>query len=212
MAQKASHYRQDGDSRIIDVAIQDLGLLFNPLDPSPPPERDLDASTEDYILGALREIGMNQPLKLVFHIPPDQFASTDAQHFATTIRNYFAYRAWGHRMALDRLLQQGWLSLLIGLCFLFICILLQRFLEMRLGDDLGPFFGKGFDIIGWVAMWRPIEIFLYDWWPLALERRRFLRLSAAPISLSPLRDDPAEQTFRRKDQPAPHPAPSHPHP
>jgi hypothetical protein len=22
---------------------------------------------------------------------------------------------------------------------------------------------------GWVAMWRPIEIFLYDWWPILTE-------------------------------------------
>jgi len=35
----------------------------------------------------------------------------------------------------------------------------------------------------WVAMWRPIEIFLYDWWPIRAERRLFERLSAAPIEI-----------------------------
>jgi hypothetical protein len=29
---------------------------------------------------------------------------------------------------------------------------------------------------GWVAMWRPMEIFLYDWWPLRRQRLRYLRL------------------------------------
>jgi hypothetical protein len=24
---------------------------------------------------------------------------------------------------------------------------------------------EGFLIGGWVAMWRPLEVFLYDWWP-----------------------------------------------
>jgi hypothetical protein len=28
---------------------------------------------------------------------------------------------------------------------------------------------EGLTIGGWVAMWRPMEIYLYDWWPL---RRR----------------------------------------
>ena len=26
---------------------------------------------------------------------------------------------------------------------------------------------------GWVAMWRPMEIFLYSWWPILRERRTF---------------------------------------
>jgi hypothetical protein len=24
---------------------------------------------------------------------------------------------------------------------------------------------------GWVAMWRPMEVFLYDWWPVRAEAR-----------------------------------------
>jgi hypothetical protein len=36
---------------------------------------------------------------------------------------------------------------------------------------------------GWVALWRPMEIFLYDWWPIAAEARLFDRLAAMPVSL-----------------------------
>ncbi len=36
---------------------------------------------------------------------------------------------------------------------------------------------------GWVAMWRPLEIFLYDWWPIRAEARLFDRLSAMPVRL-----------------------------
>ena len=36
---------------------------------------------------------------------------------------------------------------------------------------------------GWVAMWRPIEIFLYDWWPIRDERRLRERLSGMPIRI-----------------------------
>jgi hypothetical protein len=34
---------------------------------------------------------------------------------------------------------------------------------------------------GWVAMWRRLEIFLYDWWPIRSERKLFDRLSAMPV-------------------------------
>ena len=26
-------------------------------------------------------------------------------------------------------------------------------------------------IVGWVANWRPLEIYLYDWWPIVRRRR-----------------------------------------
>ena len=36
---------------------------------------------------------------------------------------------------------------------------------------------------GWVAMWKPLEIFLYGWWPIRRERRLFDRLSAMPVRI-----------------------------
>ena len=40
------------------------------------------------------------------------------------------------------------------------------------------------DIIGrWVAMWRPLEVFLYDWWPLLGEIRLLDRLGAMPVRI-----------------------------
>jgi hypothetical protein len=36
-------------------------------------------------------------------------------------------------------------------------------------------------IVGWVAMWRPMQIFLYDWWPLARRRRLYVSLSHAQV-------------------------------
>jgi hypothetical protein len=36
---------------------------------------------------------------------------------------------------------------------------------------------------GWVAMWRPMEIFLYDWWPILSERRLHDRLSRISVRI-----------------------------
>ena len=38
-------------------------------------------------------------------------------------------------------------------------------------------------IAGWVAMWRPMEIYLYDWWPIKRLRRNYSRLSEMPIEV-----------------------------
>jgi hypothetical protein len=44
---------------------------------------------------------------------------------------------------------------------------------------------QSFLILGWVANWRPLEIFLYDWWPLARRRDLYRRLSAAVVEIKP---------------------------
>jgi hypothetical protein len=36
---------------------------------------------------------------------------------------------------------------------------------------------EGLLIVGWVAMWRPLEIFLYEWWPTRRRCRGFDKLS-----------------------------------
>jgi hypothetical protein len=36
---------------------------------------------------------------------------------------------------------------------------------------------EGLIIAGWVAMWRPMEIFLYEWWPLLRRGRLYEKLS-----------------------------------
>ena len=37
---------------------------------------------------------------------------------------------------------------------------------------------QGRVIMGWVALWRPLEIFLYDWWPICAEAKLYDRLAA----------------------------------
>ena len=43
--------------------------------------------------------------------------------------------------------------------------------------------GEGLVIGGWVAMWRPIEILLYDWWPLRREIALRERLKDLTVEL-----------------------------
>jgi hypothetical protein len=42
---------------------------------------------------------------------------------------------------------------------------------------------ESFTIGGWVAMWRPLEIYLYDWWPLRDEWRLLERLARMKVTL-----------------------------
>jgi hypothetical protein len=48
---------------------------------------------------------------------------------------------------------------------------------------LGRYFSEGIIIIGWVANWRPLEILLYDWWPITRRRRLYHRLATAHVEV-----------------------------
>jgi hypothetical protein len=53
---------------------------------------------------------------------------------------------------------------------------------------------------GWVAMWRPLEIFLYEWWPIRADAKLFDRLSVMPVRISYEREGGSEAW--RRDWPA----------
>ena len=48
---------------------------------------------------------------------------------------------------------------------------------------LAALFRESLLIVGWVAMWRPLEIFLYDWWPILGECRLYARLSESTVRI-----------------------------
>jgi hypothetical protein len=52
------------------------------------------------------------------------------------------------------------------------------------GGALGSVGREGLLIGGWVAMWRPIQIFLYDWWAVRGEQREYERLSRMQVRVS----------------------------
>jgi hypothetical protein len=79
------------------------------------------------------------------------------------------------------LFHDGRIALVTGLAFLFCCVLLR---ELAFSFGRGTILntvGESMLIIGWVAMWRPLEIFLYEWVPLRRRCRILSKLSKIPV-------------------------------
>jgi hypothetical protein len=168
----------------IEIKLSRLGQLFNSLDPSPFHERDLDQDAEEYIIGSAEEIARQRPLRLVVHLPADQLPATGAPDLGEAVHNYFAYREANERRRLRLLFHDGRIALATGLAFLFSCVLLRE-LAFSLGHGAtSDLLGEGLLIIGWVAMWRPLEIFLYEWVPLRRRCGVLAKLSTMPVTVS----------------------------
>ena len=115
-------YRDRGGFRLIEITLREPRQLFNNLDPAPFHEKDLDATAEEYIVTAAREIGLAHPTKIAIYLPAAILMSEDAQHVPAAIHNYFAYREQHTRRELRDLLRTGLIILVIGLAFLFVCL------------------------------------------------------------------------------------------
>lgn len=169
----------------IEISLNRLSQLFNSLDPSPFRERDLDQNAEDYIIGSVEEISHHRPLRLVIHLPADQVPQPDALSLADAVHNFFAYREAHERRRLRLLLGDGRIALAIGLAFLFCCVALREIIFSFEHNAASDIFGEGLLIIGWVAMWRPLEIFLYEWVPIRRRCQILRTLATIPVTIRP---------------------------
>jgi hypothetical protein len=99
------------------------------------------------------------------------------------VHHYFAYRARLNRLEFRRLLKDGRQSLLIGIVFLAACLTASHAIG---GGEYGTFRSlarESLTIAGWVAMWRPMQIYLYDWWPLRRRGRLYEKLSRMKVEV-----------------------------
>lgn len=170
-----------GDA-LIELRVERISSLFDALDPFPIPSRDLSAHAEDFIVSWARELPPRAPLRLLVHVPATELHSPDAAVVSEAIARHFNYRAERARGDLRQLFRTGRVALAIGLGVLAFCMIAGRVVSMG-HSDLGRYFAEGLIIVGWVANWRPLEIFLYDWQPIAQRRRLYLRLAAAPVEV-----------------------------
>lgn len=170
----------------IEIQIDHVAQLFDTLDPFPFRERDLDKDAEDYIVGWARELPKAGPIRIIVHLPGAEADSEHGRQLGDALHRYFSYRAEFVTKELKELFRFGRYALLIGLITLAVCIAAGQIARSSFGsNDLARFISEGLVILGWVVNWRPIEIFFYEWWPLARRRSLFRRLATADVTLLP---------------------------
>jgi hypothetical protein len=76
----------------------------------------------------------------------------------------------------------------IGLTVLSFSVITSQTVVSLAPGPIGRVVEESLLIFGWVANWRPIEIFLYDWWPIVRRRNLYQRLSAAHVKLRPYKN------------------------
>jgi hypothetical protein len=170
--------RPSSHETAIEIRLAKVQQLFNTFDPSPFHEKELDPAAEEYILDSVDEYALPKPLKLVIHLPVE-VGPAASDTIERAIHNHFRYRVEERRRRVRFLLREGRIALAIGLVFLVACMSLREVVGMP-----SYVVDEGLLILGWVAMWRPLQIFLYDWWPVRHQARIAAKLADMSIELT----------------------------
>lgn len=170
-------------TEVIEVRVSDLRRLFKAIDPSPFYEQDLDDDAEAFILDWARDLPHDAALSLLVHVG-SPVALGDEDRLRTAVHAHFARATARSARRLRTLLATGRKSLLIGVLFVAAVVAAADLMARTLPDSrLVTVLRESLVIGAWVALWRPLEIFLYDWWPIRAERRLHQRLAAMPVAL-----------------------------
>ncbi|MCV2353356.1 hypothetical protein LNV09_04200 [Paucibacter sp. B2R-40] len=171
-------------SDTLELYLGDTRQLFNSMDPAPFHKRDIDPKAADYIVDWAREVPAGQSLSLIVHLGQLSNDADDTQMLRGAMHDYFARRAVAMRKKVRQLLRTGRISLLIGLAFMALMMVLgEAVFTVFKHAAYATLLKESLMISGWVALWRPAEIFLHEWWPMLGEARLYDRVSQINVRL-----------------------------
>jgi hypothetical protein len=179
---RRSRYRVEGNACCIDIGLKSTRQLFDNRDPAPFRERDLDPLAVEHVLTAASET-RRKALKIVLHFPEGEGAAVDATTLREAFRAHFEHELDLAEHRIEENFRLGRRLLAIGLSVLAVFLTLS---ELSAKIPLGAVervLKEGLTITGWVAMWRPVEVLLYDWLPLFQQRSNIRRILAAEIDV-----------------------------
>jgi hypothetical protein len=151
----------------ITLRLDNLEQFFTVPDPNPFYPRAHFATGLETISAELKPKALIRKVHTTIVLPPDQITPDGEVKLREALNRYCQHHLQQNRQDLISLRWQGVKALQNGLIFLGVCLLLSTWFENAemLQDWLRRFAGEGFLIAGWVSLWHPIEILLYEWWP-----------------------------------------------
>lgn len=171
--------RDELNDKPIQVRVATVEHIFNPMDPTPLEERSLNQEVADWIEEWAEDLDKDEPITVEIHVADGRFAGRE-HAIVDGLHNHFEYREWQAGRELRKLLRQGRFSLVIGIFALAGFNAASRVIGSS-DNQVIEVIHEGLAVLGWVSMWKPLEILLYDWWPIRREQRACRRLAEAEV-------------------------------
>ena len=163
----------------IEIRLERLEQLYDLLDPAPFRDKALDRAAEAYLLECAEDAPGEAPLRLLVRVPPALLARE--AEVAEAVHTHFGWlwaRADRRRATRERMHR---FAMLLGIVVLLAALGLRGLFAE--GGGVAEVLREGLLILGWVALWRPVEWVLFDTWEHRQRRSALKRLATAEVRL-----------------------------
>ncbi len=179
---KKQRHRQIEGKPLIEVRVKEPKQLFDARDPAPFRERDLDDDLAEYILSSAKEIPLSTPFIMRFYISHIGEPELDENTIRDGVHEHFRYQVTLRQRELQQFAKRAQLFFVIGSLVLTLCLTIAKQIPASNQTSLA-IIREGLVIFGWVSMWKPIELILFDWYPLFEKLRIYRKITLAPIDV-----------------------------
>jgi hypothetical protein len=147
-------------------------------------KRMLTSGAEELIVEEASIASSNDQIHLKIYFRENEISRKD--EISAAIHNHFSYRRKKSQRQLRKILHLGWRSLFVSILFFGLLASLSYAIIQLLPD--GRFFVTFHELLiifGWVALWRPADLLLYDWRPFSREVKLFRKLEQCKVEIMP---------------------------
>jgi hypothetical protein len=145
-------------------------------------KRMLNRNAEEFLIEESEKHSYRTAIYLKIYLPPD--ALNRSQEIEAAVHQHFTYRKNKSLKQLNRTLQLGWTGLLIAIVFLSLLVSFTLHVIRQMPDGgLSVIFREIVIILGWVALWRPADLLLYQWRQFKREVNLFRKLEQCKVEI-----------------------------
>ena len=145
-------------------------------------KRTLKSDAEEFIIEEAEALSSKGAINIKVFLAFSEHKYKD--DIATAIHRHFCYRKEQSQKKYKRTLQYGWRILYIALGMLAVIFSISQIALFLMPDNrLVLFIRESFIILGWVALWRPLELLLYDWHPIKTNINLYYRLEHSTVQV-----------------------------
>jgi hypothetical protein len=174
-----ARYRREEGAPVLDVKVVAADRLFDNRDPAPFRDRDLDPGLVDYLIDGAHELAPAGPLHIVFWLARPCAPGEVEQ----AVQAHFQYEIDRGTRVRRRAVGTGWIALAIAAVVVVILVALSELVARAIPGTLGTGLKEALVISGWVLMWRPMELLVYDGIPWRRERKILRALRDAKVDV-----------------------------
>lgn len=166
------------------VRVAKVEHLFVAPDTDPLAQHEGEVMGEPALLRVVRRLlaahKMRGTQRLVVLLPRERIETGLGERVRAALRRYCTLKLEDNDAQLQVLRRQAGRLLLRGVLILAVCVGLSSMFQSDLVVFLPPLLknalGEGFNVIGWVMLWRPVETYFFDPLPIrtSSEVHRFL--------------------------------------